>query len=379
MNITNPSFNPVHVFSKHIFTKDYTKLETPQKFAVFALYILANIPTFGLINIHLYCKFRATLIKSSQTPVPSNLFKQRVKSSSANQGLQLAASVPVAKRVEMSEFQQYSGGATSDHAWRTFNASVKNKKDVTFSVKYGTWNLLNKCTSPNKHSGFGNNPMNLKEKDNDYTIRKLTQIEEIRRLIKGGKFGETDVEPVDTLLFQEIDFYQEKKEPFLTVYKAFKQMLKDEGWSMKGTDPKIPTKIQDPFVVIYNPKKLVTENIFLDGCFQQKNKNLGAEGTFQRILKEYPRILSPKFQLASVHLGFQVQIPSDPRSIQNMENKTNSDIASYQKKQLENNVLKDQEEQLVVSDGFNEKWSDNYRSLLVKEKRLKILKRAMLN
>ena len=42
----------------------------------------------------------------------------------------------------------------------------------------------------------------------------------------------------------------------------------------------------------------------------------------------------------------------------------------YQKKQLENNANKDQEEQLVVSDGFNEKWSDNYRSLLVKEKRL---------
>lgn len=42
----------------------------------------------------------------------------------------------------------------------------------------------------------------------------------------------------------------------------------------------------------------------------------------------------------------------------------------YQKKQTENSAKKDQEEQLVVSDGFNEKWSDNYRSLLVKEKRL---------
>ena len=46
------------------------------------------------------------------------------------------------------------------------------------------------------------------------------------------------------------------------------------------------------------------------------------------------------------------------------------DEAEYKKQRNENNINKKNEEEMVTKEGFNERWSDQYRALLVKYKRL---------
>lgn len=202
-----------------------------------------------------------------------------------------------------SDVYKYLNG-TSDHTWKTYKINISEEE----AIKIGTWNLMDRCVKT-RDLAPSNNPINCEETYDAYFLRKYVQIDEIRCLLNSLN--------LDAFALQEIDFYFKPistyERQFLKsseynllnkVRMRFLEMINQRGWKIISTNENSPKKNQNPLLIIYNPQKIMTEQVNLTPCFQQKNhlnayQFRGGEALFtSNKLKQ--------IVIANLHLNYEV-------------------------------------------------------------------------
>ncbi|HSX20793.1 MAG TPA: hypothetical protein VLG38_06715 [Gammaproteobacteria bacterium] len=141
-------------------------------------------------------------------------------------------------------FSEYVDGFTSDHTYQTATAVSYAKDGTSLSLSGMTWNLLNKAHSKTGEHTHTNNPFDVDEHDQSYTLRKGNQLRFLWHQIKS--------DTLDFIALQEVDLFTH--DPLPAYVKDFLEKIRAKGWFTVHSDKSDDVRI--PLITLYNTKKL---------------------------------------------------------------------------------------------------------------------------